>query len=134
MKITRRTPRAEIPSMAMGDIAFNLIIFFVILARAQDDSHVRWTPTRAANVENPAPARVSVAIDVDNNRYLNGQPIGLSQLTGRIEELLRGVEADERVVQFKVHRDATTMVLEPTAEAIAKAGADVFVVVEEETQ
>ena len=30
--------------MAMGDIAFNLLIFFVILARAQDDSHLQWQP------------------------------------------------------------------------------------------
>ncbi len=35
MKIKRRTSQATVPSMAMGDIAFNLLIFFVILARAR---------------------------------------------------------------------------------------------------
>jgi len=30
MKIARRPFRVEIPSVAMGDIAFNLLIFFVI--------------------------------------------------------------------------------------------------------
>ena len=30
MKIPRKKSRADVPSMAMGDIAFNLLIFFVI--------------------------------------------------------------------------------------------------------
>ena len=35
----------------MGDIAFNLLIFFVILARAQDDSHLQWEPAKAEEVQ-----------------------------------------------------------------------------------
>ena len=50
MKIKRRAIRADVPSMAMGDIAFNLLIFFVILARAQDDSHLQWTPAAARRI------------------------------------------------------------------------------------
>ena len=44
MKIARKRLKAEVPSVAMGDIAFNLLMFFVILARAQDDSHLKWEP------------------------------------------------------------------------------------------
>ena len=44
MKIRRKMIPAEVPSMAMGDIAFNLLIFFVILARANDDSFLNWQP------------------------------------------------------------------------------------------
>ena len=68
MKIARRTSKAEVPSMAMGDIAFNLIIFFVILARAQDDSHLNWEPARAEELESSGAARVSVVIDRDRGR------------------------------------------------------------------
>ena len=46
MKIPRKTFEANVPSMAMGDIAFLLLIFFIILAKAVDDSHVVWTPLR----------------------------------------------------------------------------------------
>jgi len=37
MKLPRKSFEAEVPSMAMGDIAFLLLIFFVLLARAVDD-------------------------------------------------------------------------------------------------
>ena len=44
VKIPRKQFEANVPSMAMGDIAFLLLIFFIILAKAVDDSHVPWTP------------------------------------------------------------------------------------------
>ena len=44
MKVPKRKFEASVPAMAMGDIAFLLLIFFVILARAQDDSHLKWEP------------------------------------------------------------------------------------------
>ena len=132
MKIQRRTFRAEVPSMAMGDIAFNLLIFFVILAKAQDDSHLQWTAANVEEVERGRYTRVSVVIDKDNKQYLNGQQIGVSNLTPRIKELLQGVEGKDRVVQFKIHRDAPVRIIEPIVEAIASAGADLFMVLEED--
>ncbi len=41
MIVKRKQMDASIPAMAMGDIAFLLLIFFVILARARDDSHLQ---------------------------------------------------------------------------------------------
>ena len=75
MKFKRRAMKADVPSVAMGDIAFNLLIYFVILARAQDDSHVKWQPAAAANLERVANAKVSVVIDQDNILFLNGQEL-----------------------------------------------------------
>ena len=88
MKIARRTSRAEVPSMAMGDIAFNLLIFFVILARATDDSHLKWEPAAAKNIEQAGASKISVLIDVNNKVYLNGQPVGIGQLSSRISAAL----------------------------------------------
>ena len=88
MKIKRKTSRAEVPSMAMGDIAFNLLIFFVILARAQDDSHLQWTPAEAANIEAAGHSKVSIVVDKENDLYLNGSEIGVGQLADAIQEQL----------------------------------------------
>ena len=60
MKISRRASKADVPSMAMGDIAFNLLIFFVILARAEDDSHLHWQPASAVEITASGAAKVSV--------------------------------------------------------------------------
>jgi biopolymer transport protein ExbD len=120
--------------MAMGDIAFNLLIFFVILARAQDDSHLEWNPAKAENLESARYAKVSVLIDKDSKLYLNGQQIGTSQLAGSIERNLEGVPAGERTVLLKVHSETTAVMFEPVIEAISEAGGDLLHVVDEEKE
>lgn len=131
MKITRRAARAEVPAMAMGDIAFNLLIFFVILARAQDDSHLQWTPADVKEVEKGRFSRVTVVIDNKRKVYLNGQQVSVTGLADLLKKQLQGVEGKDRVVIFKVHRDAPASIYEPTFEAIGNAGADAFPVFEE---
>lgn len=118
--------------MAMGDIAFNLIIFFVILARAQDDSHLQWTPSKVSQVERGKLSRTSVVIDKNNKVHLNGAETSTGNLAALIENHLAGVKGKDRVVQFKFHKSAPTSIIEPVFEAIGKAGADAFLVVEEE--
>jgi biopolymer transport protein ExbD len=132
MKIARRKFKVEVPSMAMGDIAFNLLIFFVILARAQDDSHLKWVPAATPKVENVGHAKVSVVIDVKNDLYLNGKNIGIAQLAGDLQKLLGNAPAGERTVLLKVHRDTTALRFEPVIEAISEAGGDLVHILEEE--
>ena len=132
MKFTRRPMKADVPSVAMGDIAFNLLIFFVILARAQDDSHVKWQPAAAANLERVANAKVSVVISDENKLFLNGQELGQAQLADRIGELLGDLPAGERTVLLKVHKQATAMYYEPVIESISEAGGDMVHVLAQE--
>ena len=132
MKIQRKTCRAEVPALAMGDIAFNLLIFFVILAQAQDDSFLNWQPAKAANLENAGPARVSVLIDTEDRLYLNGQEIGVGQLADRIRSALGNAPPGERNVLLKVDRETTAIRVELVIEAISEAGGDMVHILEEE--
>ena len=132
MKIARRAMKADVPSMAMGDIAFNLLIFFVILARAQDDSHVKWTPSIAPKLQAVKQSKVSVIVDQDNKVHLNGQPIGVSQLAGAIGTQLEN--ATERAVLLKVHNKATATHFEPVVEAISEAGGVIYHILNEEKE
>ncbi|MBP87763.1 MAG: biopolymer transporter ExbD [Planctomycetaceae bacterium] len=134
MKINRRTSRATVPSMAMGDIAFNLLIFFVILARMQDDNHLQWTPAKASQLESAGHSLASVLIDEDNKLYLNGQEIGVSQLAGQIEEVLGDAPQGERTVLVKVHNETLAQRFEPVIEAISEAGGDLVHIVEEQRE
>ena len=131
MNIKRRTLKADVPSVAMGDIAFNLLVFFVILARAQDDSHIEWTPTQAKNLEAPRNSKVSIALDRDEKVYLNGQPVSESQLAKMIEDQLGDAPAGERTVMLKVHKEATALRFQPLLEAIGEAGGDLVHVMNE---
>ena len=124
--------KADVPSVAMGDIAFNLLIFFVILARAQDDSHLQWQPARAKDLQGAGAAKVSVLIDKDNRLHLNGRQVGVVQLAPEIEKLLGDAPAGSRTVLLKVHKDATAMYYEPVIEAVSEAGGDLVHVLEEQ--
>jgi biopolymer transport protein ExbD len=118
--------KADVPSLAMGDITFNLIIFFVILAAPKDD-HVQWEPASAKNLQKPGqPSRVSITIDREGKLYLNGQPRSESALGGDIEELLGDAPAGERLVFLKVDKEATAPRFEPVIEAISKAGGELM--------
>jgi len=130
MKIKRRSSQAEVPSMAMGDIAFNLLIFFVILARAEDDSHLHWEPATAVEITASANAKVVVLIDSDSKFYVNGQNVGETQLAGAIEALLGDAVAGERTVVLKAHKDVQAMYFEPVIEAISEKGGELVHVLE----
>ncbi len=132
MKLTRRKTRAEVPSMAMGDIAFNLLIFFVILARASDDSHLQWTPAKVSHLESAGNATVSVLIDKDSKLYLNGQQVGIAELANLIEIELGNAPHGNRTVLVKIHNDTLAQRFEPVIEAISEAGGDLVHIVEEE--
>ena len=124
--------KVEVPSMAMGDIAFNLLVFFVILARAQDDSNLQWTPAKTDRVESAGQSKVSVVLDKDEKLYLNGQPIGETQLESSVSQMLGNMPPGQRTVLLKIHREAQAHRFEPILESVSKAGGEVVHILEEE--
>ncbi len=132
MKVKRKKLKVEVPSMAMGDIAFNLLVFFVILARAQDDGHLQWTPAKAKNIESAGNSKVSIVIDKENKLYLNGQETPVGQLAKAVESNLGKLPAGQRTVTLKVHQDIAAQRFEPVIEAISQAGGDLVHILEEE--
>ena len=71
-------------------------------------------------------------IDVDNKVYLNGQPIGIAQLAGRIEESLGNAAAGNRTVLLKAHREVPALNFQPVIEAISEAGGDLIHILDEQ--
>lgn len=132
MKITRKTPRVGIPNVAMGDIAFNLLIFFVILAQAQDDSHLKWLPASSEKLESAGHSKVSILVDVDSKVYLNGQQVGIGQLEAEIGALLEGRPVGERRVLLKIDKETQAIIFEPIIEAVSKVGGEIVHVLEED--
>ena len=132
MKIPKRSFEASVPSMAMGDIAFLLLIFFVILARAQDDSHLQWEPAADEELEQAKNYKASVEIDVKNETFLNGRPIAQAQLSDALADLLGNAPQNKRTVLLKVHKDATAIHFEPVIEAVSESGGEIHHVLEKE--
>ena len=131
MKIKRRQLEVPPPFVSMADIAFNLVLFFIILARTQDDSHIQWEPAKVVGTSQIANSRVTVAVDKENRVYLNGKQVSVNDLASGIEPLLANAPTGDRVVQLKVHKDTLAATFEPILEAVSQAGGDVVHVLEE---
>jgi biopolymer transport protein ExbD len=132
MKIRRRKLEAGIPYLPMADIAFNLVLFFIMMAKTQDDSKLGVEFARAPHTETAIEARVRVAVNHNGTVYLNGNQVSVSQLTSSIERILGDEPAGKRTVLLKIHRDTLASTFEPIIEAVSEAGGDVFHVLDEE--
>ena len=132
MKLPRKKLTASIPPFATGDIGFLLLIFFVILARSQDDSHIQWQPAELPKIQMAAPPRATVAIDSGYKIYLDGKEISKDELAGALTAVLGDSPAGERNVFLKVHKEAKASHFEPVIAAISEAGGDLIHILEPE--
>ena len=140
MILKRQKMNAEVPSMAMGDIAFLLLIFFIILARVTDDSHVKVNKAAGRELEKPKNNRVSIAIDTNQVTYLNGVRINPDKITGELYQpnapagrrgLLGDLPPGQRTVMLKIDKDTPASLFEPVIEAVSKAGGELHHILEE---
>ena len=134
MRLPRRRMTASVPSFAMGDIGFLLLIFFVILARVQDDSHVQWDPAVLRDLDGAGSPLANVAIDSAYRTYLNGEELKNELLAPRLNAILGNAPVGQRNVFLKVHRQAQAQHFEPVIQAIGEAGGDLGHILEPEPE
>ena len=130
MILRRKKLEATVPSMAMGDIAFLLLIFIVLLAKARDDSHLVWQPATGSELVKPENQNASIVIDKTNITYLNGRPIQNANLSDQLSSLLGELPPGSRTVLFKVRKDVVAEHFEPAIESISEAGGELHHVLE----
>lgn len=122
-KKVRRT--SEVPVASMGDIAFLLIIFFLLLSEFNKDKSVPMLLPDSAHVDknkNKPIARID--IDEEGQIYVNGERVKDSgEVEHSLSAFLQDTLADEqRHVQFKCDSTLTKAQYEPVLQAIAQAG------------
>jgi biopolymer transport protein ExbD len=132
MKFKRRKLEAVPPFVGMADIVFNLVLFFLILARIQDETQIKWEPARATGAKPVAKARVSITVDQNNKVYLNGKQVGLMNLTGLVQAELGDTPPGERTVLLKIHKETLAATFEDLIAKVSEAGGEMVHVVEDE--
>lgn len=107
MRIARTTKLLiEPPASATGDIAFNLIVFFLVCASVQPDTGRKQTLPSSETVEE---SKQTENIEVSLTRtavLVNGDVIPANRLRSRLQTLLAGKsQPDEKVVVVKSEPD-----------------------------
>ncbi len=107
----------------MGDIAFLLIIFFMVASHLSRERHILEQP-RALDAMKMKETQVTVTIDTGGNYYLQGQKMYNSDdIESGIKTLLENRTTDaERIVIFKCDKNITKEQFIPVIEAIVKGG------------
>ena len=138
MKKSRRKKRKAIPVpiASMGDIAFLLIIFFLVCSEVtKDRSDLQVTLPLSEHVEKTKISVVArVAMDKDGQIYFDGAQVDSAKdVEWGVRALLTNtVSDDQRHVQFKCDNELPKEVFEPVLKAIAAAGGIIEAVGEKE--
>ena len=131
MKKRRRRRRAIIvPVVSMGDIAFLLIIFFILCSNIAREAGIAVTPPVSADLDQVDESTLVVAIDGESQIYFQGRKVhSADSLETEVANRLRNVTSEKgRRVLFRCDQAVDRTVFEPAMDAITRAGGIVVAV------
>ncbi len=115
-----------VPIASMGDIAFLLIIFFLVCSEvAKDNANIQTTPPVSEHVKKmKASVAARVAIDTDGLIYFDGTQVDSAKdVEWGVRAILANTASDDqRHVQFKCDAALPKETFEPVMKAIVEAG------------
>lgn len=128
--VKRHRKKIMVPLASIGDLAFLLIMFFMLTSTFIKEAPLDLTPPESLDIERIEESQISVSIDEDGNIYLQGVQMADAEavewgLTGLLEKI---ADESERLVLFRCDRDAPKTVFEPVIGAIAQAGGRIIAV------
>jgi biopolymer transport protein ExbD len=132
MKLERKKNRIPIliPMASMGDIAFLLIIFFLLTSNFIKEGHVKIEQAEAPDIESLEESSVSVSVDEAGEVWLQGSPCSMDILGRGVEALL--ANQDNKVVMLKIDRNVPQEKFGEVFLELSKAGAELALVGQEE--
>ena len=132
MKLERKKNRIPIliPMASMGDIAFLLIIFFLLTSNFIKEGHVKIEQAEAPDIESLEESSVSVSVDETGEVWLQGSPCPMDILGRGVETLL--ANQDNKVVMLKIDRNVPQEKFGEVFLELSKAGAELALVGQEE--
>jgi len=123
-KRRKRRKMIPVPVASMGDIAFLLIIFFMVCSRFAKDPGVSIRPPTTVEVSKLDDYPIVVLIDEKARIFFQGKPIDSpEQVEEEVRRFVEGKEDEKsRTVLFRCDRSVGKRFFEPVIEAIAKGG------------
>ena len=124
MKLPRSKLLTEPPASSSSDIAFILIIFFLVCASVQPETGISQTLPRTETKEEKKEQSKNLEVSITpSNIVLNGSPLKLPEFSRRILAALKAkTRPEDRVVVVKSAPDTPYDQWIRVSQAIDKAG------------
>ena len=116
-----KKPSLVLPLSSMGDIAFLLIIFFMLASNFMQTANVEMEEPTSSTLEQQEAAKQSVTMDRDGIIWFQGQQVGANEIADLLKPL---VEADkELAVHVSIDKGLTHKDFNPLIQAVSESGA-----------
>lgn len=127
MKIKRLVRRMPfVPTASFGDIAFLLIIFFMVASVFMKESSIKIKPAASPDIDKVKSVPLSVIIDSDGKIWLQGDEYSKDALEPELSAALR--DKPDKQVYLKVDRERKQKEFGPVLMALSNAGAEIVLV------
>ena len=105
----------------MGDIAFLLIIFFMLASNFMQTANVEMEEAKSSSLEQQEAAKQSVTMDRDGVIWFQGQQVGANEVADLLKPF---VEADKDLaVHVSIHNGLTHKEFSKLIQAVSESGA-----------
>lgn len=116
----RKKPDLVLPLSSMGDIAFLLIIFFMLASTFMKSANVQVEDPESSAIESQQPPLVEVLIDSAGTIWMGGVQSSAAEVGMACK--MQAEELKEAPVHLKVDRNLLRKDYMPVIEAISEAG------------
>ena len=125
--INRRKPmNMTVPTASMGDIAFLLIIFFMLVGNFMKSVNVVSEDPVSPDLETQEAPQVSVVYDREGKVWLQGVEISVGELAGGVQVALGN--RHDLPVHVRIDKNKTSAEFLPVIEALSEAGMRILLV------
>ena len=122
----RPDPRIDIPIVNIGDIAFLLIIFFILSSAFMREAYIKLTTPTSIDIARMKDTAVSVSVDLKGDVWLQGTRCNVENLDTGVMALLEGKK--DKIVMLKIDKALTQKRYGPVLLALSKAGAEIALI------
>ena len=132
MKLARKKRKASlVPMTSFGDIAFLLIIFFMVASVFMKEAHIKVQQADSPDVDK-AKGQISVVMDTEGDVWLEGHSCPIEALESAMGAMLD--DRSDKIVLVKIDRDLKQEEFGKILAALAEAGADIVMLGEREVE
>ena len=116
----RRHANLVLPLTSFGDIAFLMIIFFMLVSNFMKKANMEMVPAVSSSLDKQDAPKVNVTMDEDGVIWYEGNPCSPQELTGLLK--MRAEDLRDEPVHVSIHKSHPRRTFMPVIEAVSEAG------------